>query len=176
MCHCFGEAVPIVRERCTENAFPICRRVLTIAELSSRSVASWIVMESHEPALNNHLSPFAKGTCISVGPGRSPCMRGDHYDNGEPHFLTVSGYRRLPLLSNDQARQWFVDSLDDAWCGRPWMNREHDPPACHSSGNASPNTWYRCLQSIQKPPKQWHIPLTSQRQAMLPGTCNVNRF
>lgn len=37
-----------------------------------------------------------------------------HYDNGEPHFLTFSCYRRLPLLSKDRTRQWFVDAVDEA--------------------------------------------------------------
>jgi putative transposase len=37
-----------------------------------------------------------------------------HYDNGEPHFLTFSCYRRLPLLSKDRTRQWFVEALHEA--------------------------------------------------------------
>ncbi len=37
-----------------------------------------------------------------------------HYDNGEPHFLTFSCYRRLPLFSKDQSRQWFVEAMKDA--------------------------------------------------------------
>jgi putative transposase len=30
------------------------------------------------------------------------------------HFLTFSCYRRLPVLSKDRSRQWFVDALDAA--------------------------------------------------------------
>ena len=37
-----------------------------------------------------------------------------HYDNGEPHFLTFSCYRRWPLLSKDRTREWFVEALNDA--------------------------------------------------------------
>jgi putative transposase len=37
-----------------------------------------------------------------------------HYDNGEPHFLTFSCYRRLGLLSKDRTRQWFADALEEA--------------------------------------------------------------
>ncbi len=37
-----------------------------------------------------------------------------HYDDGEPHFLTFSCYRRMPLLSKDRSRQWFVEALEDA--------------------------------------------------------------
>ncbi len=37
-----------------------------------------------------------------------------HCDNGEPHFLTFSCYRRLPLLSKDRTRQWFVEALNNA--------------------------------------------------------------
>lgn len=38
-----------------------------------------------------------------------------HYDReGDAHFLTFSCYRRLPLLSKDRTRQWFLDSLEKA--------------------------------------------------------------
>jgi putative transposase len=37
-----------------------------------------------------------------------------HFDNGEPHFLTFSCYGRLPLLTKDRTRQWFVEALDGA--------------------------------------------------------------
>jgi putative transposase len=37
-----------------------------------------------------------------------------HCDNGEPHFLTFSCYLRLPLLSKDRTRQWFVETLEEA--------------------------------------------------------------
>src|SRR4051812_33170679 len=37
-----------------------------------------------------------------------------HVDNGEPHFLTFSCYGRLPLLSKDRTRQWFLESLKEA--------------------------------------------------------------
>jgi putative transposase len=30
------------------------------------------------------------------------------------HFLTFSCYRRLPLLSKDRSRQWFIDALNNA--------------------------------------------------------------
>ena len=45
---------------------------------------------------------------------RPPRKKVKHYDNGEPHFLTFSCYRRLPLLSKDRTRQWFVDALEEA--------------------------------------------------------------
>jgi hypothetical protein len=96
----------------------------------------WCGLE--RPVLNNHPSPFAKGTCISVDPDRPPCMRGKNYDSGESHFLTFSCYGRLPMLLKDRSRQWFVDSLDNVWCGMPWMNREHDQRACHPIATASP--------------------------------------
>src|SRR5260370_13050246 len=34
---------------------------------------------------------------------------------GEAHELTFSCFRRLPLLSKDRSRQWFVEALDGAW-------------------------------------------------------------
>jgi len=35
-----------------------------------------------------------------------------HFDQfGHAHFLTFSCYRRLPLLSKDRTRRWFVDAL-----------------------------------------------------------------
>jgi putative transposase len=37
-----------------------------------------------------------------------------HFDNGEPHFLTFSCFRRLPLLSKDRTRNWFVEAVDAA--------------------------------------------------------------
>lgn len=37
-----------------------------------------------------------------------------HYDYDESHWLTFSCYRRLPLLSKDQSRQWFVEAMKDA--------------------------------------------------------------
>jgi REP-associated tyrosine transposase len=37
-----------------------------------------------------------------------------HYDNGEPHFLTFSCHRRLPLLSKDRTRNWLLQALTDA--------------------------------------------------------------
>ena len=43
--------------------------------------------------------------------GYRKCVK--HYDNGEPHFLTFSCHRRLPLLSKDRTRQWFVEALDE---------------------------------------------------------------
>src|SRR5947207_8047626 len=33
---------------------------------------------------------------------------------GEAHELTFSCFWRLPLLSKDRSRQWFVEALDDA--------------------------------------------------------------
>jgi putative transposase len=47
-------------------------------------------------------------------PDFSPRKRVKHYDNGEPHFLTFSCYRRLPLLSKDRTRQWFIEALTEA--------------------------------------------------------------
>jgi putative transposase len=38
-----------------------------------------------------------------------------HYDRpGDAHFLTFSCYRRLPLLSKDQTRHWFIEALTAA--------------------------------------------------------------
>ena len=38
-----------------------------------------------------------------------------HYDvEGDAHLLTFSCYRRLPLLSRDRSRQWFLDALEKA--------------------------------------------------------------
>ncbi|MEX2121751.1 MAG: hypothetical protein WD847_19355 [Pirellulales bacterium] len=37
-----------------------------------------------------------------------------HYDNGEAHFLTFSCYHRLPLLSKDRTRRWFLEALNEA--------------------------------------------------------------
>lgn len=37
-----------------------------------------------------------------------------HFDNGEPHCLTFSCYRRLQLLSKDRTRNWFVQALSKA--------------------------------------------------------------
>ncbi len=45
---------------------------------------------------------------------RPPRKMVKHYDSGEPHFLTFSCYRRLPLLSKDRTRRWFVEALDEA--------------------------------------------------------------
>jgi putative transposase len=38
----------------------------------------------------------------------------EHHDNGEPHFLTFSCFLRLPLLSKERTRQWFVEALEDS--------------------------------------------------------------
>ncbi len=46
--------------------------------------------------------------------GSLPRKNVKHYDNGEPHFLTFSCYRRMSLLSSDRTRQWFVEALSDA--------------------------------------------------------------
>jgi putative transposase len=38
-----------------------------------------------------------------------------HYDiPGHAHFLTFSCYQRLPLLSKDRTRRWFVEALEEA--------------------------------------------------------------
>ena len=38
-----------------------------------------------------------------------------HYDEpGHAHFLTFSCYRRMPLLSKDRSRFWFIDALEKA--------------------------------------------------------------
>ena len=38
-----------------------------------------------------------------------------HYDEpGHAHFLTFSCYRRMPLLSKDRSRHWFIDALETA--------------------------------------------------------------
>jgi len=44
----------------------------------------------------------------------SPRKTVKHYDNGEPHFLTFSCYQRLPLLSKDRSRLWFLEALEQA--------------------------------------------------------------
>jgi len=51
---------------------------------------------------------------MSMDSNRPPRKKVKHYDNGEPHFLTFSCYRRLPLLSKDRTRQRFVDALEEA--------------------------------------------------------------
>jgi putative transposase len=33
------------------------------------------------------------------------------YDDGGPHFLTFSCYRRLPLLNRDRSRTWLIDAV-----------------------------------------------------------------
>ncbi len=41
--------------------------------------------------------------------------RAQHFDlQGHAHFLTFSCYRRLPLLSKDRSRRWFIDALEQA--------------------------------------------------------------
>jgi len=38
-----------------------------------------------------------------------------HYDlPGHAHFLTFSCYRRLPLLTKDRTRNWFIEALEKA--------------------------------------------------------------
>jgi putative transposase len=38
-----------------------------------------------------------------------------HYDlPGDAHFLTFSCFHRLPLLTKDRTRKWFIQSLEDA--------------------------------------------------------------
>jgi len=51
---------------------------------------------------------------LAMSGDRQPRKKVRHYDNGEPHFLTFSCYRRLPLLSKDRTRQWVVDALQYA--------------------------------------------------------------
>jgi REP-associated tyrosine transposase len=51
---------------------------------------------------------------MSMDPDQPPRKKVKHYDNGEPHFLTFSCYRCLPLLSKDRTRQWFVEALEEA--------------------------------------------------------------
>jgi len=51
---------------------------------------------------------------MSNDSSRPPRKKVQHYDNGEPHFLTFSCYRRLKLLSKDRTRQWFVEALAEA--------------------------------------------------------------
>jgi putative transposase len=43
-----------------------------------------------------------------------PRKRVKHFDNGEPHFLTFSCYRRLQLLSKDRTRRWLIDAIAEA--------------------------------------------------------------
>ena len=51
---------------------------------------------------------------MSTEQGPLPRKKVKHYDNGEPHFLTFSCYQRMPLLSKDRTREWFVDALNQA--------------------------------------------------------------
>jgi putative transposase len=37
-----------------------------------------------------------------------------HHIPGHAHYLTFSCYRRLPLLSKDRSRDWFLEALDKA--------------------------------------------------------------
>jgi putative transposase len=44
-----------------------------------------------------------------------PRKKVKHYDlDRDAHFLTFSCYRRMPLLSKDRSRQWFIDALEKA--------------------------------------------------------------
>ena len=49
-----------------------------------------------------------------MDPDPPPRKQVQHDDHGEPHFLTFSCDRRLPLWSKDRTRQWFVEALDPA--------------------------------------------------------------
>ena len=51
---------------------------------------------------------------MSPDPDPLPRKKVKHYDNGEPHFLTFSCFQRMPLLSKDRTREWFVDALERA--------------------------------------------------------------
>jgi putative transposase len=54
---------------------------------------------------------------MSSAPNKKPIPRPKvkHYDiPGHAHFLTFSCYRRLPLLSKDRSRWWFVRALEKA--------------------------------------------------------------
>lgn len=47
-------------------------------------------------------------------PTYPPRKRVRHHDDGQAHFLTFSCYRRLPLLSKDRTREWFVEAVEAA--------------------------------------------------------------
>src|SRR5947207_2344717 len=50
-------------------------------------------------------------------PADKPVIRKNvkHFNNpGEAHFLTFSCYKRLPLLSKDRTRWWFVEAVEKA--------------------------------------------------------------
>jgi putative transposase len=50
---------------------------------------------------------------MSPPDGRRKTLR--HFEvPGHAHFLTFSCYQRLPLLSKDRTRRWFIDSLEKA--------------------------------------------------------------
>lgn len=51
---------------------------------------------------------------MAINSHHPPRKEVQHFDNGEPHFLTFSCYRRLQLLSKDRTRNWFVQALADA--------------------------------------------------------------
>ena len=51
---------------------------------------------------------------MSLDPDPQPRKKVKHYDNGEPHFLTFSCFHRMPLLSKDRTREWFIDSIEGA--------------------------------------------------------------
>ena len=60
------------------------------------------------------LRGLQEGFPLSMDPDPPPRKQVQHDDHGEPHFLTFSCDRRLPLLSKDRTRQWFVEALDPA--------------------------------------------------------------
>jgi putative transposase len=59
-------------------------------------------------------SHISRVSFMSTERDPSPRKTVKHYDNGEPHFLTFSCYRRMPLLSKDRTRLWFAEALNDA--------------------------------------------------------------
>ena len=72
-------------------------------------------------SMNQFTSWPPSGVPPVAGPDPPPRKQVTHEDHGEPHFLTRSCDRRLPLLSKDRTRQWFVEALDPARAvhGRP---------------------------------------------------------
>ena len=81
----------------------------------SEAVARLGWLEFNDPKeWTNSLRCLKEVFPMSMDSDQPPRKKVKHYDNGEPHFLTFSCYRRMPLLSKDRTRQWFVEVLDQA--------------------------------------------------------------
>jgi len=116
-CHCFGvlaEAVPITVHGNTEASFePWSLKPDNSAVKSApRTARKFLNSDAHQGGYS--VAQISQVPVMSSRPNERPRKTVKHYDNGEPHFLTFSCYRRLPILSKDRSREWFVDALGEA--------------------------------------------------------------